>query len=168
MPTTLSAAREEFIKHMYRDNVVADRPRLLAVLDAVLAWSAAHPQLVRFRPDDNTKGVIRFEDVASNTVFWAASPRRSNVPLLQLLPGASRFVSDETRAEVVERLNAHTREANPNGNMHIGFGALKSPVGRAAVLELMDELLDKMQPANRARESAERNREATTSPVSSA
>ena len=80
---------------------------------------------------------------------WAASPRRSNVPLLQLLPGASRFVSDETRAEAVARLNAHTREANPNGNMHIGFGALKSPVGRAAVLGLMDELLDKMQPANR-------------------
>lgn len=168
MPPTLSAAREEFIRHMYRDNVVADRPRLLAVLDAVIAWSAAHPDLIRFRPDENTKGVIRFEDVSSNTVFWAASPRRQNVPLLQLLPGASRFVSEETRNEAVARLNAHTREANPNGNMHIGFGALKSPVGRAAVLELMDELLDKMQPANRARESGERNREAATSPVSSA
>jgi hypothetical protein len=61
---------------MYRDNVVADRARLLAVLDAVIAWSAAHPGLVRFRPDDNTKGIIRFEDVATNTVFWAATPRR--------------------------------------------------------------------------------------------
>ena len=162
MPPTLSAAREEFIRHMYRDNVVADRPRLLAVLDAVIAWSAAHPGLVRFRPDDNTKGVIRFEDVATNTVFWAASPRRSNVPLLQLLPGASRFISEEVKTDVVERLNAHTREANPNGNMHIGFGALKSPVGRAAVLGLMDELLDRMQPANRARA-----RESATSQVSS-
>jgi hypothetical protein len=168
MPTTLSAAREEFIRHMYRDNVVADRPRLLAVLDAVLAWSAAHPNQVRFRPDENTKGVIRFEDIASNTVFWAASPRRQNVPLLQLLPGASRFVSEETKTEAVARLNAHTREANPNGNMHIGFGALKSPVGRAAVLELMDELLDKMQPANRGRESSERNRAPAVSPVAQA
>jgi len=149
MSTTLSAAREEFIKHMYRDNVVADRPRLLAVLDAVLAWSAAHPELIRFRRDENTKGVIRFEDVASNTVFWAASPRRSNVPLLQILPGATRFVSHETRAEAVARLYAHTREANPNGNIHCGFGDLKRPDGRAAVLELMDELLDKLQPANR-------------------
>jgi hypothetical protein len=30
--------------------------------------------------------------------------------------------------------------------MHIGFGALKNPAGRAAVLELMDELLDKVRP----------------------
>ena len=168
MPTTLSAAREEFIRHMYRDNVVADRPRLLAVLDAVIAWSAAHPGLVRFRPDDNTKGVIRFEDVGSKTVFWAASPRRANVPLLQLMPGASRFISEETKTDVVTRLNAQTREANPNGNMHIGFGALKSPVGRAAVLELMDELLDKMQPANRTKSRESGTTEAAISQVSSA
>src|SRR5688500_14367453 len=61
MPPTLSTAREDFIRHMYRDNVLAERPRLLAVLDAVIAWSAAHSELVRFRPDENTKGVIRFE-----------------------------------------------------------------------------------------------------------
>ena len=97
MPPTLSTAREEFIRHMYRDNVVGERPRLLAVLDAVIAWSAAHSELVRFRPDDNTKGVIRFEDVATSTVFWTATPRRQNVPLLQLLPGASRLLTDEER-----------------------------------------------------------------------
>ena len=148
---------------MYRDNVVADRPRLLAVLDAVIAWSASHPELVRFRPDDNVKGVIRFEDVASSTIFWAASPRRENSPLLQLLPGSSRSISEDMRTDLVSRLNAHTREANPNGNMHIGFGALKNPVGRAAVLGLMDELLEQMQPANRAR-----GREVETSPASSA
>jgi hypothetical protein len=168
MSTTLASAREEFIRHMYRDNVVADRPRLLAVLDAVLAWSASHPELVRFRPDDNTKGIIRFEDVASNTVFWAASPRRENVPLLQLLPGSARFISEDVRSDAVSRLNAQTREANPNGSMHIGFGALKSPVGRAAVLELMGELLEQMQPANRNRNRGPGNRESVTSPVSSA
>jgi hypothetical protein len=134
---------------MYRDNVVAERPRMLAVLDAVIAWSATHPGLVRFRPDDNTKGVIRFEDVASNSVFWVAAPRRQNVPLLQLLPGSSRLLTDEERADAVTRLNSYTREDNPAGRMHIGFGALKNPAGRAAVFQLMDELLDKVQPANR-------------------
>lgn len=149
MSATLSTAREEFIRHMYRDNVVADRARLLAVLDAVIAWSAAHPGLVRFRPDDNAKGIIRFEDVATNTVFWAATPRRQNVPLLQLLPGGGRLLTEEERSDVVSRLNSFTREDNPAGRMHIGFGALKNPAGRQAVLDLMDELLGKVQPANR-------------------
>jgi hypothetical protein len=149
MPATLSSAREEFIRHMYRDNVVAERPRLLAVLDAVIAWSAAHSELVRFRPDDNTKGVIRFEEVATNTVFWTATPRRANSPLLQLLPGGARLLSDEDRTDAVTRLNSFTREANPAERMHIGFGALKNLEGRAAVLELMEELLQKVNPASR-------------------
>jgi hypothetical protein len=151
LATTLAAAREEFIRHMYRYNVVAERPRLLAVLDAVIAWSAAHPGLVRFRPDDNTKGVIRFEAVGSNAILWAASPRRDNVPLLQLLPGSLRFISEETKTDAVGRLNEHTREGNPNGHLHIGFGALKNPVGRDAVFVLMDELLDKMPRTNSAK-----------------
>jgi hypothetical protein len=82
-------------------------------------------------------------------VFWVVTPRRQNVPLLQLLPGSSRLLTDDERSEIVTRLNAHTREENPAGRMHIGFGALKNPAGRAAVLELMDELLEKVQPANR-------------------
>jgi hypothetical protein len=131
---------------MYRDNVVGERPRLLAVLDAVIAWSATHSELVRFRPDDNTKGVIRFEEVATNTVFWTATPRRQNSPILQILPGSSRLLSEEERAAAVTRLNSFTREENPADRMHIGFGALKNPAGRAAVLELMDELLDKVRP----------------------
>jgi hypothetical protein len=149
MPPTLSSAREEFIRHMYRDNVVAERPRLLAVLDAVIAWSAAHSELVRFRPDDNTKGVIRFEEVATNTVFWTATPRRSNSPLLQLLPGGARLLTDEERAEAVSRLNSFTREENPAERMHIGFGALKNLEGRAAVFQLMEELLQKVSPVAR-------------------
>lgn len=146
MSATLSSAREEFMRHMYRDNVVAERPRMLAVLDAVIAWSAQHPDQVRFRPDGNANGVIRFEQVATSTVFWAATPRRENVPLLQLMPGSGRLLSEEDRKDAVARLNGFTREDNPAGRMQIGFGALKNPTGRAAVFELMDELLKKCQP----------------------
>jgi len=149
MPTTLATAREEFIRHMYRDNLVAERPRLLAVLDAVIAWSVTHSDLVRFRPDENTKGVIRFEDVNSGNVFWAATPRRHNSPVLQILPGSSRLLTDEERSDAVTRLNSFTRESNPTDRMHIGFSALKNPAGRAAVLGLMDELLDKVRPTAR-------------------
>jgi hypothetical protein len=149
MSATLSSAREDFIRHMYRDNLVAERPRLLAVLDALIAWSATHPELVRFRPDDNAKGIIRFEETATNTVFWTATPRRQNSPLLHLLPGGARLLTDEDRADAVNRLNSYTREANPADRMHIGFGALKNTEGRAAVLSLMDELLQKVHPANR-------------------
>ena len=149
MPPTLASARDEFITHMYRDNMVAERPRLLAVLDAVIAWSAQHPDVVRFRPDENTKGVIRFEDVGTGNVFWAATPRRSNVPILQLLPNSSRVLTEQERADAVTRLNSHTREENPADRMHISFGALKNPAGRAAVLELMDELAAKVRPVAR-------------------
>ncbi len=145
MPPTLASAREEFIRHMYRDNVVTERPRMLAVLDAVIAWSAAHPGHVRFSPDGNAKGAIRFEEVATGSAFWVATPRRHNSPLLQILPGSSRFLTAEERSAAVTSLNTHTTELNPAGRMHIGFGALKNPARREAVFQLMDELLDKVQ-----------------------
>lgn len=150
MPPTLATAREAFIREMYRDNAVAERPRLLAVLDAVIAWSAANAGRVRFRPDENTKGVIRFEDITNNAVLIVVSPRRENVPLLQLLPGAGRLLTEDERSDVVTRLNAHTRELNPLGRMHIGFGALKNETGRAAVFALLDEVLQKVQRVDRA------------------
>jgi hypothetical protein len=150
MPPTLATARDAFIKEMYRDNAAAERPRLLAVLDALIAWSTANGTRVRFRPDDNTRGVIRFEDVSSNAVLFMVSPRRENVPLLQLLPGAARLLTEDERSDVVTRLNAHTRELNPLSRMHISFGALKNAEGRAAVFALMDEVLQKVRRVDRA------------------
>lgn len=147
MPPTLATAREAFIREMYRDNAAAERPRLLAVLDAVIAWSAANAERVRFRPDENTKGVIRFEDISNNAVLLMVSPRRENAPVLQLLPGAGRLLTDDERSDVVAQLNSHTRELNPLGRMHISFGALKNETGRAAVFALLDEVLQKVQRA---------------------
>lgn len=150
MPATVAAARAEFIKHMNRDNVAVERPRMVAVLDAVLSWSAERPHLVRFRPDTSNSGAIRFEVVATSSTFWMAVPRRENAPVLRLLPGASDLISEDIRADAVQRLNAHTREQNPAGRMHIGFGALKNPDGRAAVFALMDELLGQVKPRAKA------------------
>ena len=145
MPPTLATAREAFIRQMYRDNNVAERPRLIAVLDAVIAWSSANAGRVRFRPDENAKGEIRFEDTSSKAVLIMVSPRRENVPVLQLLPGAGRLLTDDERTDIVTRLNSYTRELNPLGRMHIGFGALKNDSGRAAVFALMDEVLEKVK-----------------------
>ena len=146
MPTTISSAREEFMRHLYRDNVVAERPRLLAVLDAVIAWSTQHADYIRFRPDENNTGAIRFEDIATRNVFWVATPRRHNVPLLQLMPGSARVLTEEERSDAVTRLNSYTTELNPAGRMRISFGALKNHAGRDAVFELMGELLEKVKP----------------------
>ena len=150
MPPTLATARDAFIKEMYRHNTLPERPRLLAVLDALIAWSSANATRVRFRPDENTKGVIRFEDVSSNAVLFMVSPRRANVPVRQLLPGATRLLSEDERTDVVTRLNSYTRELNPLSRMHISFGALKNAEGRAAVFELMDEVLRKVHRVSRA------------------
>lgn len=149
MPTTIASARAEFIRQMSRDNSATERPRLLEVLDAMITWSQAHASLVRFRADGDPKGAIRFEEVATGGVFWAATPRRENVPLLQLLPGSNHLLSDLDRSDAVSRLNAVTREGNPAGRLQLGFGALKNPAARAAVMQLMDELAEKVEAARR-------------------
>ena len=88
--------------------------------------------------------------MGSKAVLWAAMPRRQDHPVLELLPGASRFLTDEDRASAMSTLNAHTREElDPEGRLHISFGALKNANACAAVLALMDDLLAKTQTASR-------------------
>ena len=83
-------------------------------------------------------------------MIWSATPRRNDAPVLELLPGASRFLSAEERLGAVETLSAHTRESlDPAGRLHIGFGALKNASACKAVLTLMDELLEKTESALR-------------------
>ena len=149
MSAALSAAREGFIQFMKRDTTLEERTRLLAVLDAMIAWSNASRAHIRFRDDANRKGAVRFEHVASGAVFWAAIPRRQQAPLLQI-PGAARILSEEERATIIGTLGAHTRETlDPRGHLQISFGALKNAAACAAVLELMGELLRKSDAENR-------------------
>jgi hypothetical protein len=139
---------------MNRDTAHVERPRLVAVLDAMIAWSAARPD-VQFRVDDNTKGIVRFECVESHAVLWSATPRHSDAPVLELLPGASRVLSDEERATAIATLGAHTSQVqDPTGRLHIGFGALKNENARNAVLNLMGELVAKAGKGQRAKSVA--------------
>jgi hypothetical protein len=150
MPPTLALAREAFIRQMNRDTAQIERPRMVAVLDAMIAWSVARPALVRFRADDNTKGIVRFESVSSHAVIWSATPRPHDAPVLELLPGASRVLTSEERASAIATLGAHTRQTlDPAGRLHIGFSALKNEAAKAAVLELAGDLLDKAGRTNR-------------------
>ena len=150
MTRTLSQARDEFVAAMNRDTVGTDRPRLLAVLDALIAWSVARPTQVRFRPEDSTKGVLTFERVGTKLVLWTATPRRADTPRLELLPRGTKVLTEEQRAAAVAALNAHSREVLESDDaLRIGFGALKNVAARAAVLALMDELIAITTPADR-------------------
>lgn len=144
MPPTLALARDAFIDRMNRETAQVERPRMVAVLDAVIAWSAQRPAQVRFRADENSKGIIRFECVGTRSVLWAATPRHEGVPVLELLPGATRLLSEEEKETAAATLGAHTSKAqDASGRLNIGFGALKNQAALSAVLGLLDELLAK-------------------------
>jgi hypothetical protein len=149
MSATLRLAREAFIKGLNRDTAHSERPRMIAVLDAIIAWSVARPTQLRFRADDNDKGVVRFERIGSNAVMWSAAPRRNDSPVLEFLPGASRLITPEERASAIGTLSAFTREPlDPAGRVHIGFGALKNSAACAATLALLGELVEKTGRVN--------------------
>ncbi|MGH7665286.1 MAG: hypothetical protein ACRENI_13500 [Gemmatimonadaceae bacterium] len=155
MTRTLPAARNEFITAMKRDTVDTERPRFLAVLDAMIAWSAAHSAQLRFRAGETRPGVVSFERVGSKDVFWAACPKKRDTPRLELIPRAARTLGAEQRAAAANALNAHSRETlSSDDPLRIGFGALKNGTARAAVLALMDQLLMDTSPASSASREA--------------
>lgn len=139
---TLQQAREEFIVAMNRDTEGSDRARLLAVLDALIAWSLARPKQLRFRTTESRMGAVSFEHIDSKEIYWTAQPARGDAPRLALVPRAAQLLSTEQREAAVETLNAHSRlRAASLTQLHIGFGALKNAESRAAVLGLLDTLL---------------------------
>ncbi len=143
MTRSLPIARDAFITAMNRDTAGSDRPRYTEVLDAMIEWSLARPELLRFRDDESSKGVVSFQRVGSNMVFWAARPMRGNGPKIELLPRASSVLPDERLHSAREAINACSREVlEGDDRLAIGFGAMKNPTSRAAVFTLMTELLE--------------------------
>lgn len=145
MSTTLPAAREAFITAMNRDTGGSDRPRYMAVLDALIDWSLARPEQLAFRSDESARGVLSFLRVGSNVVFWSVRPMRSDCPQIELLPRATSILSEEHRGEAREAINALSREVlEGDDKLRIGFSAMKNPNSRDAIFKLMNDLLEKV------------------------
>ena len=139
----LTDAREVFVTAMRRETPGTDLPRYTAVLDALLDWSAARRGLVRFRPGGARGDVLRFERVKTNEVFWSAQVVRGDSPKLEIHLAAGRPLSAEDRAHTLETLNTLSRDVLEEGDrLRIRFGALKNAAALAAVLALLERLLD--------------------------
>lgn len=142
MSRTLPAARDAFIASMKRDTKGTELARLVGVLDALIKWSVARPQTLAFR-HDSAPGVFAFESVQSKAVCWQARITRDGAPMLELYPSSSRYLSPETRAKVVETINAYGRlDLDANDRLRIGFGALKNANTLAAVTTVLGEVLE--------------------------
>ncbi len=139
---TLHSARADFITTMNRDTASTERPRLLAVLDVMIAWSLARPKMLRFRVDETKSCVVSFERIDTSEIFWSAVPARGDAPKLMLIPRAASVLSLEQRADAMDTVNANSRESlTADDKLRIGFGALKNTVAREAVLSMMQRLL---------------------------
>ena len=155
MSRTLPAAREAFLAAIKQDTPGTDLPRLVAVLDALIAWSVARPELLTFRADSGRSHVVGFERTGSKVVFWSAQVTRGVGPKLEIYPPSGGSLSDEMRETVLQTLNAHSREVLVEGDrLRIGFGALKNAAAQAAVFALMERLLTARAGAAAAPEAA--------------
>jgi hypothetical protein len=149
-PRTLPLARASFLDAVRRDTPGTDLARYTAVLDALLAWSAARPARLRFRADPGPASVLRFECATSKRVLWTARPVRGAAPALELAPpagseGGTPTAAGRARAAAATAtLNAHARAVLADGDrLRISFGALKNAAALAAVLALLDDLTDR-------------------------
>ena len=138
----LSVVRGLFVSALGRDTPGTDGPRLVAVLDALLEWSAARPGQLAFRDDGGAGDTLSFEHVGSKVRVWTVRRVRGDAPMLEIYPPTGRSLSAEDRARVIATLNAHSRQVlGADDRLRIGFGALKNAAARAAVLALLGELI---------------------------
>jgi hypothetical protein len=143
MSSTLPLARETFVAAVTQDTPGPDLPRLVAVLDALIAWSVARPAQLEFRPTAAGKGVVSFARVGAKAAFWSAQVTRGVGPRLEIHLPSGEALDEALRATVMQTLNAHSRSALVEGDrLRIGFGALKNAAAQAAVLGLMEQLLE--------------------------
>ena len=139
---TLADARAAFVAAIKQDTPGTELPRLVAVLDALIAWSTARPELLSFRPPTGRSAGVSFERVGSKAPFWSAQVTRGVGPKLEIHGKVGEALSDAERASVIETLNAHSREVLVEGDrLRIGFGALKNAAAQAAVVALMERLV---------------------------
>jgi hypothetical protein len=144
----LDAARTTFIEAIRRDTPGTDLPRYVAVLDALLKWTAAHGGRLVPMGAVRRPAAIRFAIAGSKDAFWSAHVVPSSAPMLEIKIPSSQPASEALRADAMRTLNAHSRIALEEGDrLRIGFGALKNATALAAVLELLDRLLTDMTPA---------------------
>ena len=144
MTRTLADARTAFVAAIKQDTPGAELARLVAVLDALIAWSTARPELLSFRPPTARGAGVGFERAGSKAPFWSAQVTRGVGPKLEIHGKVGEALSDAERAAVIETLNAHSRDVLVEGDrLRIGFGALKNAAAQAAVLALMDRLLSR-------------------------
>jgi hypothetical protein len=142
MSRTLPEAREAFIAAMKRDTPGTDLERFVVVLDALIQWSLARPELLAFRAPDSSQDVLRFERVGTRTAVWSARATRGGAPKLEIDRSAGSSLSSEERAHIIETINTHARKVLVDGDrLQIGFGALKNVAARTAVLDMMERLL---------------------------
>ena len=142
MSSSLPAARAAFIAAIENDTPGTDLPRFVTVLDALIAWSVARPDLLDFRPDGARRAVIGFSRAGSKGSFWSAQVTRGSGPRLEISSPSGTALSEEERATVLQTLNAHSRVVLVDGDrLRIGFGALKNAAAQTAVLALLERLL---------------------------
>ena len=141
MSRTLHAAREAFVTAIKRETSGPELARLVGVLDALIKWSVARPQALRFH-DDSPANVLAFECVGSKEVCWSARVTRGEAPRLEFYPPTGRSLTTERRADIVETINLYSRQPlTESDRLRFGFGALKNATAFAAVTTLLGELL---------------------------
>ena len=157
MNQDLPTARRAFTEALERQTSGTDRARYLAIVEALLTWTAKRGDRLTFHPakKDDT---LRFARTGTQDAFWSAQVVRADAPKLEIHLAAGRPLSAEDRADAMQTLNAHTRELLVDGDrLRIGFGALKNAAALKAVLALMDRLL--VDPSTR-QEQAQQGQEA--------
>ena len=101
MTRTLADARAAFVAALKRDTPGTELRRLVAVLDALIAWSAARRELLSFRPPSGRAATAGFERAGAKAPFWSAPVTRGAGAKLEIHGKVGEALSDAERAAVL-------------------------------------------------------------------